>query len=453
VNLPFTLPTVPPRWRKPLLFLGYAAFTFSVATLTLYGALPRDRIKDQLETAMGRDAFSGQPLAIGMDVTLNEVGLTLFTGAGIWVKDGVLKSRPMDPNTKPTKWFVDDAVVHMGILGALFNRPTYRWVGHALKGEVSGKLSLAPDMARLKLTLESLVLNGVQGVQQALNGLPLDGTISARVEIDMPRQQVNDSSGSLSLVAEDVAIGDGKAKLVIPGDPFLAAGLTVPKIKLGKLEAHVTIEHGKARFDDVRLHSEDADATLEGFVELHDPISISQLHGYLRIRPSEALVKREPTLELLMNGAQRAKRSDGFLGFSVGGSFSMPNLQPATEAPPGVTSHAVAPPAPPAHPAPPPTGPVHVAPPPAVEPPAAAPPAAAPEPPPPLPPPPAPPPPAAAPPAASPATPAGEGASDKPDHELNRPLRLIRSGQQPPPPEEKPDKPEKPEEPAKPEAP
>src|SRR5207302_10375835 len=160
-----------------------------------------------------------------------------------------------------------------------------------------------------------------------------------------------------------------------PSDPFLAAGVTVPKIRLGKLEAHITIEHGRARLDDVRLHSDEADATLEGYVELHDPIASSQLHGYLRFRPSDALAKREPTIELLMNAMSRAKRSDGYLGFALGGSFAVPSLLPATEPPPGVSSHAAPRPAAPSTviaPPPPPGGAggsIHAVPPPPEAPP------------------------------------------------------------------------------------
>ena len=87
----------------------------------------------------------------------------------------------------------------------------------------------------------------------------------------------------------------------MPNDPFLSAGVTFPRIKLGKLSGQIVIEKGRARFEGVRVHSADGDATLEGYVELHDPIGMSQMHAYLKFRPSEALVKREATIELMTN--------------------------------------------------------------------------------------------------------------------------------------------------------
>jgi type II secretion system protein N len=372
MNLPFTLPVIPARLRRPLLYLGYTAFAFAVAVLTLYAAIPRDRVKDRLEAALSADPSAMNPIGTGMDVTIGDLGLTLFSGAGVKGKDGIFKTRPLDPNAKPTRWFVDDATVHISVFGLLFNRPGYSWKGHALRGTITGKWSSAPELSKLRLGLEDVVLNGVQAVQAALMGLPLEATLNGGLEIDMPKQMLADSSGRIDITLDEAVVGDGKAKLTVPSDPFLAAGLTFPKIRLGKLEGHISIEHGRGHFDDVRLHSADADATLEGYIELHDPIASSILHGYLRFRPSESLTKREPTLDLLMNAMAKAKRSDGFLGFTLGGSLGVPSLVPAAEPPPGLGAHPAAAPSQPAsHPTMPVVPPAHPAPPPPVEPPPA----------------------------------------------------------------------------------
>ena len=42
------------------------------------------------------------------------LGLTSVAvyGPGVKGKDGIFKTRPLDPSVKPTRWFVDDATVH-----------------------------------------------------------------------------------------------------------------------------------------------------------------------------------------------------------------------------------------------------------------------------------------------------------------------------------------------------
>src|SRR5207248_10880266 len=129
-----------------------------------------------------------------------------------------------------------------------------------------------------------------------------------------------------------------KAKLTVPGDPFLSQGLTFPKIKLGRLSGRVAIEKGRARFEGIRVHSADGDATLEGYVELHDPLGTSQMHAYLRFKPAEELVKREPTVELMNNAlGGTAKRPDGYIGFQVTGPLAALFYLPSKDPPLGVT--------------------------------------------------------------------------------------------------------------------
>ena len=91
--------------------------------------------------------------------------------------------------------------------------------------------------------------------------------------------------------------------------------LTFPRLRLGTIRAQVIMEKGKARLEGFHVQSPDGEAWLDGNVELRDPLGQSTMHGYLRFKPSEALAKREPTVELLNNSMSAAKRSDGFIGF------------------------------------------------------------------------------------------------------------------------------------------
>jgi hypothetical protein len=184
-----------------------------------------------------------------------------------------------------------------------------------------------------------LVLNGVPGIQQSFGGLPVEGTVSGKLDVSVPKNLLANANGNIDIDIGDFSIGDGKAKLTVPNDPFLAAGMTFPRIKLGKVGGQIVIEKGRARFEGVRVHSADGDATLDGYVELHDPIGMSQMHAYLKFRPSDALVKREPTVELLTNAmAGTAKRADGYLGLQMTGPLSAMFFLPSKDPPFGVTT-------------------------------------------------------------------------------------------------------------------
>jgi type II secretion system protein N len=341
-----------PRQRRILTWTGYPLFALLVALITFYSSVPRERVKDKLEMALSADVSSGQPLAIGMDVQIGELSTTLFTGVGFKAQDIVLRTRPIAQGEKPARYIIDDVRVRLGLFSTMFGRPAYSFTAHALSGTVKGKVSGNNDGTKAKVELDSLVLNGVAGIQQALGGLPVEGTISGKLDAEAPKNLLANANGTVDIDVDGLAIGDGKAKLTVPGDPFLSAGVTIPRVRLGKLSGQIVIEKGKARFDNVRVHSADADATLEGYVELHDPIAMSQIHAYLKFRPSEALVKREPTLELLNSTMTTAKRSDGFIGIQMTGPLSAIFFMPSKDPPFGVTSRSepaptAAPPAPP----------------------------------------------------------------------------------------------------------
>ncbi len=327
-----------PRQRRWAAWVGYPLFALFMALMAFYWSVPRDRVKDRLETALSADVTSGQPLAIGMDVQIGELTMKLFTGLGFRATDIVLRTRPINVGEKPARYVIDDVRVRLGLFAMMFGRPSYSFVAHALSGTVEGNIAGNSDETHAEVEIDKLVLNNVPGIQQSTGGLPIDGTVSGKLDVHVPKNLLSNANGNIDVDIEDIVVGDGKAKLTVPSDPFLAAGVTFPRVKLGKLSGQIVIDKGRARFDGVRVHSADGDAMLDGYVELHDPIGMSQIHAYLRFRLSEALLKREPTLELMTNALSgTAKRSDGFLGIQLTGPLMALVTLPSKDPPFGVT--------------------------------------------------------------------------------------------------------------------
>ena len=342
---------IPVRLRRPLKWVGYPLFALIVAASSMVGSLPKDQLKSRLETELSYDSWAGKPLGLGMDVTIGDLDLTVLTGPGIRARDIVLRTRPVKADQKPVRHIIDELKVSVGVLGAIFRRPTVRYRATLLEGVIAGRSSIAPKQASHHIEAHDITFTGAPSIRQAV-GIPVEGVARLVLDVTAPQKQLAQASGSLELDIEDIVIGDGKAKLAIPGDPFLSAGITFPKLNLGKLSGRVAIEKGRARFESVRVSSPDADATLDGYIDLRDPIGRSEIHAYLKFRPSDALVKREPTIELLNNAMTAGKRLDGYLGFQLTGTLSaFNNPVPAKDPPPGVVS--VAAPAAP-RPAPPP---------------------------------------------------------------------------------------------------
>jgi type II secretion system protein N len=328
---------VPPRMQRVLRLFGYPVFGLIVALITFTSALPNDKIRDRLETMLSADPSPTQPLGLGIDVKAGDLSLSLLR-RGIVAENVVLRTRPRLSTEKPTRYVIDRVKVNVGLLGALFQRPTYDFSAEAFSGTVDGSVRVAASGARYRVNVDGVDLGVVQGLQTAL-GVPLAGKVGGKLDLDAPGRLLSTANGTLEVSIDEASLGDGKAKLVIPRDPFLSQGVTLPRLKLGKVTASLNIEKGKGQIETLRAHSADVDITLEGYVELRDPIASSQLHLFLRFKISDAALKREPTLELLAsNLGTLGKRSDGFIGAQLTGTIGAPSFQAAKTPPPGVTS-------------------------------------------------------------------------------------------------------------------
>jgi len=369
----------PPQLRRWARLFGYPLFALAVVLVTFVAALPDDKVKERLETLLSQDPTATQPMGLGVDVKAGELSISLLR-RGIRADNVIMRTRPTRPADKPSRYVLDVVKVNVGLIGLLFQRPTYSFAIEAFHGTIEGSARVTMTDNHYTVEASALELGAIQGLQTAL-GPPLEGKVEGKLDLDAPGRLLANSSGAIEVSIDETIFGDGKGKLVIPGDAFLAQGVTIPKIRLGKVIGAITIEKGKAHIDNLRVHSADVDITVEGYVDLRDPLPSSQLHLFLRFKLADALLKREPTLELVTgNLSGQGKRADGFIGAQITGSIGAPYFMANKNPPQGVTSKNDAPPpaaaAPPLPPgAPPATAPATAVPPPPA-PPADTPPAA-----------------------------------------------------------------------------
>jgi type II secretion system protein N len=371
------------RWRRfvkqrgrVLKLLGYPLFAVLVFLLAVYLSLPRERIKDRLERELSQE--SGPPpfgsggfgIGLGMDVRITEMDLHLLS-PGLSVTGVTLRPRktglgspigaPSSGDGKDKKpalpLYVDRLDVRLPVMEALSGNRVVGLEVEAFGGTLEGSGGLSGDGAFVNGKLSDLVLGRIANLGQMLP-LPMTGTLSASVNAHVPELKLPagapprparsgappldmpKATGSLEIELRDGTLGDGKAKLVVPGDPFLAQGLTFPKLKLGSVTGRVIVDRGRATVAELHGKSLDAELWIDGHVELKDPLPLSELHLYVRFKPSPSLVQREPTIEILNNAMSAGRRADGALGFAVLGSLAAPRSRPAKEPPDGVTIRA-----------------------------------------------------------------------------------------------------------------
>ncbi len=392
-----------------LRIVGYPIFAIAVFFASFYFSLPLDRIKDRLQRELSQDSGPPAPgsgawgIGLGMDVTIGDIGLHLMPiGAGasdVMLRPRLTPGAAPDSTQRPKAMLVEQLRLRAPILALLTGDRVLGIDVEALGGTLTADGGLTGDGAMLRAELDKLTLARAPILSQFVP-LPVLGVLGGTIDLKVPLRKAekdapvrrsvagpvapaldySKTNGIIELRIEQGVLGDGKAKLAVPGDPFLSQGLTFPKLSLGNVTARVVFDRGRATLSDVRSQSGDAEISLEGYIELRDPPPLSELHLYLRFRPSPALLKREPTMEILSNAMAAGKRSDGSLGFALTGTMGNPRSRPAREPPDGVSIRSgslgavgkdaapgVAPAARTAAPSPPPAAPA--APPPAAAPP------------------------------------------------------------------------------------
>jgi type II secretion system protein N len=311
---------------KLLKWVGYPLFGVLSFFIFLYMTFPYERAKAVVEDHL--------EAMLDAEVTIGDVGPSLFVG--LTLSDVKITLRPKPPlprfgaapapaeepkKKKPQRIWLDEVSVNVGLLSAMFGSPSISFevngaVGH-VEGEYEGskKAGLFFETEVRDLRLQSLPV-----VAEKV-GLPVRGKLGAKIKLAVPQNRWDKAHGAIELSCDSCSIGDGKAKLKVPGNAMLAMGIKMPRIRLGELSGRVTIEEGVAKIDELSARSPDIEVQGEGSVALRKPVSFSTVNAYLKFRISKELKKRDAKFELLENGLTQAKRSDGFFGMRLSGSL------------------------------------------------------------------------------------------------------------------------------------
>ena len=287
-----------------------ATFGLFVFFLVFVLTLPYGRMKDYLVALAEQQGY-------GVEVRSAGPGL----GLGIRFKDVTISSRPPGGG-KPTRIVVPVAKIRWSLLGALVGHKTYQISANLFRGDLDVETTRKKSESGLHLSATAIDLSEIPWVKAATN-LPLAGTLDLHLDTKTPGPHASATMGLLTLTCNACVVGDGKAKLIIPGDPFLAEGLGLPKIRLGDLVGRMPIDKGVGRLQGVQSKSPDGEFYVEGEIKLNDSLSSSFLDLYVRFKLSDTLLKSSEKLRTLLSFAdEKGKRPDGFYGFRIRGPLN-----------------------------------------------------------------------------------------------------------------------------------
>jgi len=325
--------------------VGYVSFGVVIYLAALTFCFPYDRAR---EMAVALGAKSGYDLEIA--------GAGPSFPFGIELDNIVVRSRAVVAGARPAQARFDSA--RLALLPLLISK------GQALdlhlvglggsidvsaSGLPSGGSSSTSSSSSLKkgpfhydLQVRNLNMAQLPGAREMLN-LPLGGSLEIAARLDSKSGNFADAQGEISFKCAACVVGDGKTPIKIGGgNAFLAAGLTLPRVRLGDLTGKTTVQKGVAKLQGVQARSPDAELTLEGEITLRDPVAYSGLNAYLRFKLGDALLKASPTIgSILQMAAAPGLRNDLFYGLHLTGTLSAPISAFSASTPPGLGGVAV----------------------------------------------------------------------------------------------------------------
>lgn len=290
--------------RAAALPVAFGALVYMVALLVVF---PYQRVGDYVEAIAS---------TADLDLEVGDVGPIL--GIGVALRDLKLTSRP-PAGAKPSRVIIDELRVTTRPLRNLTGGLAYR-----VRGEVfSGSLDLSVDADATagsgRIDAQSIDLAELPGVAAAL-GLPVKGRLTLEAAVTIPELKLREAEGELRVACAGCEIGDGKARLKVEGNPLLAEGVVVPRLRLGELQGKIVFEDGVGRLQDVRSKSPDGELLVDGEVRLSDPAMASRIDLYVRFKVSDELLQSSDKIALMLQFAEgEGKRDDGFFGVRLHG--------------------------------------------------------------------------------------------------------------------------------------
>jgi type II secretion system protein N len=301
-------------------YTGFFLFSFLVSA---YFTFPYDRLRDLISDAVSKAGSGGTTYSLKM----GDLAPSWITGVKI---DDVDLTSTSEGDPAPHTVHLDRVTLRASPLSFLLG---------TLKGSASadiGKGSIAVNYAQANTEQQIDAELGAVDVQSlglgGFVGVPLKGTAGGTVNLVLDQDPAK-STGDIALKIVDLHIGDGKAKVKIPG---MGSGLTLEEIDAGDLDLGINVHEGLAELERFNSNGHDLKVDGTGSIALATPLSRSRPDVPLELKFSDAFKNKNDHTKALFEllGMQpdwrRATSADGAIHMHLGGSFQGLRVSPAS---------------------------------------------------------------------------------------------------------------------------
>lgn len=299
--------------RKRLLVpAGYAALGIFSFVYFLFLGFPFDRLLSQ------------KSIATSIDRMERENGVKLDVGSirGGWLFDVVatdLRVTPMSPIRRAAAAAAgqeDDPTLRVekislrpALLPLLGGRLGVHLDAQVYGGHVRGTIGVGRSTTAVDLSVKNVELAKYSPLANKFQ-LNVGGQVGGKVDLVIDGADGAKSRGSIDLSIRNAMINES--------NPY---GIQkIPQVSFDKgAGALIELKDGKATFQDVGLHGEDLDVTLEGDIELKKMLAYSSWDGHASIKASDSFKSQVSLLDSFLGPG---RGSDGAYHYRLMGTLN-----------------------------------------------------------------------------------------------------------------------------------
>jgi type II secretion system protein N len=327
------------RLKALLPKIGFPIFYLFCLALFARWTFPYDKLRDRIVVTFNQiehDANGQEELRIDE--------LSPWWLSGLDAKGVHLIGAPSEPGKPPSELKLDEVRAGASILGFLFGHTDVTLKADAFGGTVNAELDDSSKERKIDVSLDSLNVSTMPFIVQTA-GVPAEGTLGGTIKLLLPEARASKATGSVTIEASDLAIGDGKAKL--------QGILALPRLVIGSLTITGDAKDGVVKVSKVSAGGRDVEIQGEGRVQLRESLADSFCDLNIRFKINDGYRSKNDTTKSLFGApgstmpalfelapkVKQSKRSDGFYGWHMHGPLSHADFEPAPYAggatPPG----------------------------------------------------------------------------------------------------------------------
>lgn len=260
------LPKLNLRKLEYLKWAGYVLAYVLAFVLFAYVSFPYERLRQYVISTYNQS----QPAPADNRLEIDSLTWSWrFPGV---VAEGVrlvLDSPPVSDSEKPPPpqyLEAEEVFVSASALALLTGAREASFGANALDGKVEGWARDSEAGRHVEIQLDGVNPGKIPQLANTI-GLPLAGRLSGHASLEVPEGNVTKAEGTVDLAAEDLVLGDGKAKI--------QNTIALPELHVGTFNLKAQITAGRLKIDECTAQGRDLDLALTGSVRLRPKVEAS----------------------------------------------------------------------------------------------------------------------------------------------------------------------------------